>query len=61
MPAKPNNRKAWKALLAQVEKDATAQFPDDSGKLAQLHATLATAAMVIDNLHDYPPYVLPTI
>jgi hypothetical protein len=53
-------RKTWKAALDQVSKEAHAQFPEHVGKLQQLDAILTSASMVVDDLHDLTPYVLPT-
>jgi hypothetical protein len=50
----------WHAALDKVAADARAKFPDHTGKLDQLDAALATAAMCLDDMNDYPPYILPT-
>jgi len=55
-----NRRKTWHAQLDKIEKEVTSSFPDNPGKVAQLVGALATAHMVVDDLYDYPAYVLPT-
>lgn len=59
-PKAKSKRDQWKALLAQIAAEAAQEFPGHQGKLEQLDGALATASMVVDDMHDYPPYILPT-
>lgn len=59
MTAKKDNRATWKAALEKVAAEVAHEFPSD-GRTGQLQAAVKTAEMAIDNLHDYPQYVLPT-
>lgn len=57
MASKRDTRKAWQDAMDKIAVEAALKFPDNSGKLHQLAFHLTTAAMVVDDLHDYPPFV----
>lgn len=56
-PRKVDRRKAWHDALDKVQADALKAFPEQVGKNEQLASVVATAHMLVDELHDTTPAV----